>query len=292
VDLQNLDVRCFCNKKKLGEPDKFHLSMVFRHISKDLKERALWLILHGYAPEDVCELFDISPSSVGRWKHNNRVYGSVIPPPNPIQCHPRILSGNMMDDLYRLLEEAPEMYLSEIQDWIALVYEIHISRAALTLNIHDAGITFKLLRRAAGERNKDLRQEWMQDVNTHFTASKMVFVDETSKDDRTVYRHYGHSIAGNRATISSNFVRGECYSMVAALSLDGYEAVRVVSGSVDGEEFLDYIVNDVVRCMSFLFGFLLNHLPAAKDESLPSGQEHPDPRQLCNSQDACASRNC
>jgi hypothetical protein len=46
--------------------------------------------------------------------------------------------------------------------------------------------------------------------------------------------------------------------MVAALSLDGYEAVHVVSGSVDGEEFLDYIVNDVVRCMLHLFRFLLN----------------------------------
>jgi hypothetical protein len=41
--------------------------------------------------------------------------------------------------------------------------------------------------------------------------------------------------------------------MVAALSLDGYKAVRVVSGSVDGEEFLDFIVNDVVRCV---FSFL------------------------------------
>src|SRR5260370_35939194 len=100
--LKNHDVRCFCNKTKVGEPDKFHLSMVFRHISKDLKECALWLILHGYAPEDVCELFDISSSSVGRWKHNNRVYGSIIPPPNPIQCRSPILSGNMMDDLYRL----------------------------------------------------------------------------------------------------------------------------------------------------------------------------------------------
>ena len=65
--------------------------------------------------------------------------------------------------------------------------------------------------------------------------------------------------------------------MVAALSLDGYESVHVVPGSVDGEEFLDFIVNDVVRCMFYPFGFLLNYLPAAEDESLPSGQEHSNP---------------
>jgi hypothetical protein len=75
----------------------------------------------------------------------------------------------------------------------------------------------------------------------------MVFVDETSKDEQTIYRHYGYSITGTCTTITANFMRGERYSMVAALSLDGYDSVHVVLGSVDGEEFLDFIVNDVVR---------------------------------------------
>ena len=75
----------------------------------------------------------------------------------------------------------------------------------------------------------------------------MIFIDETSKDEWTIYWHYGHAVAGRRATISADFVRGERYSIVAALSLDVYEAVRVVLGSVDGEEFLNFIVDDVVR---------------------------------------------
>jgi hypothetical protein len=46
--------------------------------------------------------------------------------------------------------------------------------------------------------------------------------------------------------------------MIAALSLDGYEGVRVVLGSVDGEEFLDFIINNMVRCyMFYLVIFLL-----------------------------------
>jgi transposase len=183
--------------------------MVYCHISKDLKERVLWLISHNYAPDDICELFDIFPRSFARWKQNNRIYGSVIPPPNPMLGCPRILNSDMTHDLYTLLEEAPEMYLSEIQDWIALTYEVHISRTALHMNIRDAGLTFKLPRKAATEHDEDLWQEWKQDVNAHFTASQMVFVDETSKDDRTIYRHYGRSTAGGHATINANFVRGE-----------------------------------------------------------------------------------
>jgi hypothetical protein len=65
--------------------------------------------------------------------------------------------------------------------------------------------------------------------------------------------------------------------MIAALSLDGYEAVSVVPGSVDGEGFLSFIVDDVVRCMFYLVRFLLTLLPAAEDEPLSPGQEHPDP---------------
>ena len=139
------------------------------------------------------------------------------------------------------------MYLGKIQDWIALAHEVHISKSALHNNIRDAGISFKLLCRAAAERDEDFREEWKQDANAHFTASQMVFIDETSKDERTIYRHYGRSITGTRATITANFMRGERYSMVAALSLDGYDSVHVVPGSVDGEEFLDFIVNNVVH---------------------------------------------
>ncbi len=112
----------------------------------------------------------------------------------------------MTHDLYTLLEEALEMYLSEIQDWIALSHEVHISKTVLHENICDAGITFKLLRKAAAECDEDHRLEWKEDINTHFIASQMVFIDETSKDNWTIYHHYGCSVVGHRAMITTNFV--------------------------------------------------------------------------------------
>jgi hypothetical protein len=54
-------------KKKKGSVNNFfpgesgklrHINMVYRHISKDMKEHTLWLISHGYAPEDICELLN------------------------------------------------------------------------------------------------------------------------------------------------------------------------------------------------------------------------------------------
>jgi hypothetical protein len=108
---------------------------------------------------------------------------------NPRQSRPCILNGDMMHDLYTLLEEAPEMYSTSVRSRTGLHSHMRfvsdgISKTALHRNILDAGITYKLLRRAAAERDEDLWQEWKQDVNTNFMASQMVFIDETSKDDQ------------------------------------------------------------------------------------------------------------
>ena len=44
-------------------------------------------------------------------------------------------------------------------------------------------------------------------------------------------------------------MRGDRFSIVAALNIGGYVATRVVPGSVDSDEFFDFIVHDVVSCI-------------------------------------------
>ena len=96
-------------------------------------------------------------------------------------------------------------------------------------------------------KNKELRL-----IHTLW-PSQMVFVNKTSKDNWIIYWHYGHLIVRCHATISANFVCRECYSIMATLSLDGYKAMHVVSVFVNGEKFLNYITNDVVCFMFYLF---------------------------------------
>ncbi|KAF9241271.1 hypothetical protein BU15DRAFT_12521, partial [Melanogaster broomeanus] len=59
------------------------------------------------------------------------------------------------------------------------------------------------------------------------------FVDETSKNELTWARHYGRAASGTRAILSDVFVRGDRYSLVAAITVDGYLAAEVVEGSYD-----------------------------------------------------------
>jgi hypothetical protein len=143
----------------------------------------------------------------------------------------------------------------------------------------DWGLTYKVLRRAAAEKDDDQREEWMEDLRMHHIGCQLVMVDETSKDDQTIYCHYGYAPAGRRATVHANFMRGEHYSMVAALSMDGYEAMAVVPGSVDGESFYNFIVDDVVSFLLVIRDIQMTEVywVAAENEPLPSGQKCPRP---------------
>ncbi|KAJ3803957.1 hypothetical protein F5876DRAFT_3931, partial [Lentinula aff. lateritia] len=75
-------------------------------------------------------------------------------------------------------------------------HNVGITKTALHKIIQDTGITYKRLRRAAAERGDERRAEWKAEINAHYVASQIIVVDETSKDDRTIYRHYGRAPSG------------------------------------------------------------------------------------------------
>jgi len=178
------------------------------------------------------------------------LYGSVIPPHNPLQGHPSALNAEQMNAIFNVLDQAPEMFLDEIQDWVALHHGAAISCSALHYIIQDAGLTFKMLHKAASERDEVAREEFRTYIWEHLVAEQVIAADESSKDDRTIFECFGRAPHGHWASIDADFVRGDHYSIVAAIGVDGYVATRVVPGSVDGDEFFEFIVEDVV-CNSF-----------------------------------------
>jgi len=100
-------------------PDHPVIIWFFGTSAKISKNRAIWLADNGYPMEDICEILGVSQSSIYRWKKSMEENGSVIPPHNPIQGRPRILHGDQTQDLFAMMADAPELYLDEIQDWIA-----------------------------------------------------------------------------------------------------------------------------------------------------------------------------
>ena len=80
-----------------------------------------------------------------------------------------------------------------------IAHNVGLPRSTLDENLRDAGLSYKLVRKAAAERDEKAREAWRAYVARNYVPSMMVFVDETSKDNRTIYCHYGRAVLGHRA---------------------------------------------------------------------------------------------
>ena len=98
----------------------------------------------------------------------------------------------------------------------------------------------------------------------------LIFINETSKDERTWACHYGCSMAGQHAGLADVFVCGDCYSLVAAMSVDGYLVAEVVEVSYDHDLFYQFITQQVVSgIISVIFAIAYHvSIVASIDESL------------------------
>ena len=83
----------------------------------------------------------------------------------------------MTHDLTTLIAEAPEMYLDEIQDWLALVHDVSLSKSALYKNIWDCGMSYKLLQKYTIERDEEARAQLKADMQANWVARQCIVVD-------------------------------------------------------------------------------------------------------------------
>ena len=159
--------------------------MPFRHISPDLKERAVWLKNNGWLTGNICAILGISDKSLRRWCQNVEQFGNVVPVHNPLRGRPSTLDAFQVHELIEMLNETPEVFLDEICDWVLVSQDVGLSRSAINKIIEDLGFTYKYMKKVAVERDEDGRRQWMEAIRAEFVAEQMVFVDESSKDDRT-----------------------------------------------------------------------------------------------------------
>ena len=97
--------------------------MVYQKISNNRKEQALYLLLEeGWEIERVAHALGVSMQSIERWEENYAIH-SCVKPFKPNRGHPRLLTGDMIDDIQWLLCEDPSLLLDEIKEWLTLYHD-------------------------------------------------------------------------------------------------------------------------------------------------------------------------
>ncbi|KAG1844619.1 hypothetical protein DFJ58DRAFT_717593 [Suillus subalutaceus] len=100
-------------------------------------------------------------------------------------------------------------------------------------------------------RTRTITRALLTAVEDIFTEDPDLFLDEVC-----MWLAVEHNIIitssaiGKRAQLTNVFVRGDRYSLCAAMTINGYTAARVVEGSFDSEEFYDFVVEEVLPHMN------------------------------------------
>jgi transposase len=220
-----------------------------RKISTDLKDAALRLWELGWEEKDIMQGLVVSRASLYRWKRLFEETGSTAKPPSPLCGRPRIITHAVLSACLDIYQKEPDVYLDKLRWHLTINHDICISISALQKNLVDVGLTRKLLHCIARERCKQQRNDHWSVINDDLASDSdmLIVADETSKNDHTLARRYGRSPAGMPAYHTYNFVQGIGYSVGAAMSKEGYLAVKVIPGAFDSFDFFDFVAEQVVR---------------------------------------------
>ena len=182
--------------------------MVNRQISSDIKDCALRLWEAGWDTTDICDILLVSQASLYRWRDNFENYGTAAKPPSPLKERPHRIARAVLTGLHLFLEENPDSYLDKLVWWLAFHHDIEISISQLHATLLRAGLTRKLLRKLAIERDEELRHLWHDAICNEFAGdgTQFVFVDKTSKNKHAYFHHYGRVLVGERAELKDVFV--------------------------------------------------------------------------------------
>jgi transposase len=227
--------------------------MGFRKISRDVKVAAIRLYERQLLDLDnILDCCGFSERTFYRILKLWRETGDVINPKRSLRGRLRLLDHDDVDYLLELVRQNPDYFLDELLHLLATNRFVSVHYLTIHRELARAGVSYKKLKRIAQERNELRRADFIRRM-AQYTPEEVGFLDETSKDERTLGRRYGRSKKGTRAVKKQPFVRGRRTSTTGLLTLNGIEAATVVEGSMTKAMFLEFLEFNIVCILVFSF---------------------------------------
>ncbi|KAK2464102.1 hypothetical protein APHAL10511_003889, partial [Amanita phalloides] len=172
----------------------------------------------------------------------------VLIPKQSMKERKRKLGKMELEYMFNAVNNIPDIYLDELQMELKDVLGVIVDKSTIWRGLRCGGYTMKQLTCVAIEQSAEKRVEFVARVGT-YEAEQLVFVDESAVDHHTTYRGRAWAIRGNKATRKAFFVRGQCFSILLALSLtEGILHCDIVEGTFDSNLFYTFI-SCLLDCM-------------------------------------------
>jgi transposase len=225
--------------------------MPSRSVSQDTKAQILVLVhQQGFSIMEVCNLLNLKKSLVYRTLRYARMYGVPYNPYGHKPGRKRILSQGDVKFIVALLDRRHCLYIDEIQEHLNNERRVFVSIPTLLRTLQRLHYSRKGVSVRALERDNLLRSAFMNRVADEVSNPDMLmFVDEAARNKRTSGRPKGWSLVGKRCVQRRCFGRGERFSILPILTLDGIITYDIIPGSVTSERFLRFL-RELVVCDS------------------------------------------
>ncbi|KAF7348782.1 Transposase domain-containing protein [Mycena venus] len=195
--------------------------------------------------KDILEICGFSESTFWRTRKLWRETGWVEKPKSHIRGRRRILHRDDLDYIMNLVKLRPDWFLDELLTLLKHNRFISVHFTTIFRELERMGMSRKKLKKIAAERNENVRNDYLRRIS-EYPAEYLGFLDETSKNDRTLSRGYGRAKKGHRARKKEKFVRGTRLTATGLLTVDGMMANTVVEGSMKRADYLEFIEYEVM----------------------------------------------
>ena len=143
-------------------------------------------------------------------------------------------------ELVTLLDD--ESMLTEIHEEFTTQYGVTCDVSTVCRAMARLGFTRKKLHRLALECDRLRADRFYVNVMLHHQPHQLMFLDETSKDMRSINRSYGYALRGMKPRSDLGFfTRGERISTMAAFDIDGFIDWYSITGTFKGDDFMDAV---------------------------------------------------
>ena len=147
-----------------------------------------------------------------------------------------------------LILQSPTLYLEEVVQEVYELTSLKVSPSTICRILKRYGFTRKRVRQIAAQRCYALRGAYMAQC-TLFRRDMFVWVDETGSDARDHIRRFGYALRGMTPTSHRLLARGKRVNAIAALSSSGVVAVDIITETVSGKEFFDFLRGTLIPNM-------------------------------------------
>jgi len=204
-------------------------------------QRIIIRLSHILTKDDISVYTGVSLRSVERILAYFQKHGTIREP-KARETKQRGLAKDDVEILLNTINEAPDLYLDELQEILSMECGQQVSRGTIWKTLTRAGFTMKKITKVAAERSIAQRREYLERISK-YEAHQLVFVDESAVDRRTSYRGRAWSYSGTKAQRKAFFMRGKRYSVLPALSLNnGIIHCKIRQGSFKSDSFKDFIL--------------------------------------------------